>query len=243
MEWFKDLYDDFRMRTGFGNITEEQTKKEVDFIIDVLGLADNSKVLDLFCGTGRHSIELSKRGFLVTGVEFNSDYLKIANERALNVLTKPKFIQGDVRTTDFGNSYDAVIIMYQSFGYFEDQEDKNILKRIYFCLKAKGRFLLEILNRDYILKHFSEVTEKQINGIKVIEKRKYDILKSRINSTITRYEEGKLIAKKMSWRLYSPHEIKNILEGIGFKFIVAYSNLNKDSVNLNTRLMRLIFEK
>lgn len=243
MDWFKDLYDDFRMRTGFGSIPEEQTKREVDFICDVLGLCEGSKVLDLFCGTGRHSIELAKRGYITVGIEYNPDYLRIARESTPKALVEPSFIQGDVRHVNFGKDFDAVIVMYQSFGYFEDSEDKSILQKIYLSLKPGGRFLIEILNRDYILRNFSKRDEKELMGIKVIEDRDFDVIKSRVNSKLTRYEKDGIVVKKMSWRLYSTHEMKNILEDIGLKFVAGYSSLNKEPLTLDTRLMRLIFEK
>ena len=62
MDWFKDLYDDFRVKRTFGSISDERTKKDVDFIINVLDLSPGSKVLDLFSGLGRHSIELGEYG-------------------------------------------------------------------------------------------------------------------------------------------------------------------------------------
>ena len=65
-EWFVDLYDDFRRRTGFGAVSTERTRQDVDFIYDVLGLGPGSTVLDLFCA-GRHSLELARRGCSPTG--------------------------------------------------------------------------------------------------------------------------------------------------------------------------------
>lgn len=243
MDWFKELYDDFRMRTGFGNIPEEQTKKEVDFIIDVLGLSDGAKVLDLFCGTGRHSIELCKRGYHVTGIEYNSDYLRIAREKAMRSSVQPSFIQGDVRDVDFGKDFDAVIIMYQSFGYFEDEQEKAVIRKLYTSLKPNGKFIMEILNRDWILRNYSEHEEQVFNGVKVVQERTFDIFTSRVNTKLTRYEGNNTIIKTLSWRLYSAHELKNILDDIGFSFVAGYSNLEKSPLTLDTRLMRLVFQK
>ncbi|KPK99391.1 MAG: hypothetical protein AMK75_06570, partial [Planctomycetes bacterium SM23_65] len=62
MDWFKELYDEFRMKHGFGAIPEQRTAREVDFLVEELALQERSKVLDLFCGTGRHCVELAKRG-------------------------------------------------------------------------------------------------------------------------------------------------------------------------------------
>ncbi len=241
--WYLDLYDDFRMRTGFGQLPLEETKTDVDFIQEVLNLHKKAKILDLFCGIGRHSIELSKRGYSVTGIDLNPEYIKLGKQASKSIKNKPNFIQGDVRYTDFGKDFNASIIMYNSFGYFSDNEDKLILSKIFKSLKSGGRLLIEIHNRDWILKNFEELNEKEIEKIRVVEKRKFNILTNRIEFVISRYEKDGIITKKGAWRLYSAHEMKNILEEIGFKFINAYSNTEKAPLTINTRLMRLVFEK
>jgi len=243
MEWFKDLYDDFRMTTGFGHVSDEQTKRDVDFICDVLGLPKEAQVLDLFCGAGRHSLELARRGYVATGIELNPDYLKLAKELSEGESNAPNFIQGDVRRVDFGVSYDAVVIMFNSFGYFSDEEDKLVLAKIFDALKEGGRFLIEILNRDWIINNYKESEESEVDGIRVVEKREFDVLTSRNNFIIERCERDGVVTKKGSWRLYSAHELKNILEEIGLRFMAGYSSLEKAPLTKDTRLMRLVFKK
>jgi len=243
VEWFRDLYDDFRRKRMFEHISDEDTRREVDFIYDVLNLYEGAKVLDLFCATGRHSIELAARGCQTTGVDFNPDYLRFARKRAKDKGVSPEFILGDVRQVDFGKGYDGAIIMLCSFGYFNDKENKKVLEKVYCALKEGSRFLIEILSRDWILKNFIERNEIMVNGIKIIEQRKFDIGSNRNNFTIKRYTKDGIIMKKGSWRFYSACEMNNILESIGFKFVAGYDNLNKDPFTKDTRLMRLVFEK
>lgn len=243
MEWFVDLYDEFRMRTGFGRVSDKETRKDVDFICAALELHEGAKVLDLFCGAGRHSLELARRGYSTTGIELNPGYLELGKQSGKAIANAPNFIQGDVRHIDFGEGYDAAIIMFQSFGYFSDSEDKLVLSKVFDALKARGRFLIEILNRDWILKNFVEIQETVFEGIQVVEKREFDVLTSRNNFIIQRHEKIGNITKKGSWRLYSAHEMKNILESIGFRFIGGYSNLEKEPLTKDTRLMRMVFEK
>jgi SAM-dependent methyltransferase len=239
-EWFADLYDDFRMRTGFGSVSAEQTHKEVDFLWDVLSLNSGSKVLDLFCGAGRHSAELMRRGCVTTGIELNSSYVELARER----VTKPaQIVSGDVRYVDFGSGFDAAIIMFHSFGYFSDAEDRQVLEKVHRSLRKGGRFLIEILNRDWLLANFRERDEKIVDEIKIIETRRFDPLTSRNHFRIERHSATGVTTKEGRWRLYSPHEIKNLLEGIGFQFLAAYSSLDKQPLTKDTRLMRLLTQR
>ena len=243
MEWFSDLYDEFRMRTGFGRVPVKETRKDVDFICDVLELNEGDKVLDLFCGAGRHSRELARRGYLATGIDLNPNYLELAKQLSKETVNTPNFILGDVRKIYYGKGYDAVIIMFESFGYFSDVEDKLILRKAFKALKPGGRFFIEILNRDWILKNYIKIQDTKVDGIRVVDKRDFDNLTSRNNFIIKRYEKDGVVTKSGSWRLYSAHEIKNILEDIGFRFIGGYSNFKKEPLRTDTRLMRMVFEK
>ena len=243
MEWFLDLYDEFRMRTGFGRVPTKETRRDVDFICDVLELNKGDKILDLFCGVGRHSRELAKTGYLATGIDLNVSYLELAKQLCKKSINTPNFILGDVRYIYYGKGYDAIIIMFQSFGYFSDAEDKLILSKAFKALKPKGRLFIEILNRDWILNNYIKVQDTKVNGIRVVEKRDFDILSSKNNFIIKRYEKDGVVTKSGSWRLYSTHEIKNILEDIGFRFVAGYSNFKKEPLRMDTRLMRMVFEK
>jgi len=239
-EWFVDLYDDFRMRTGFGSVSPERTGKEVDFLWDVLSLAPGSKVLDLFCGAGRHSLELTRRGCGTTGIELNANYVEIARK---NAPVSAQFVVGDVRHVNFGSDFDACIIMFHSFGYFADAEEHLVLAKVYDALRKGGRFLIEILNRDWLLKNFSARAEKMVDEVRVVETRSFDVLSSRNHFRIERHSPTGVIVKEGAWRLYSPDEMKSILEGIGFRFLQAYSSITKEPLTKDTRLMRLLFER
>src|SRR5262249_3005490 len=239
-EWFVDLYDEFRMLTGFGSVSQEQTGKEIDFLCDVLSLTPGSTVLDLFCGAGRHSIELTRRGCNTTGIELNASYAEIARK---NAPMPARFVVGDVRHVDFGAGFDACIIMFNSFGYFADAEERLVLQKVHEALRSGGRFLIEILNRDWLLMNWRERAEKMVDDVRVVETRHFDALSSRNDFRIERHSATGTIVKEGSWRFYSPHEMKDILEGIGFRFLQAYSSLAKEPLTKDTRLMRLLFER
>ena len=243
MDWARELYDDFRMKHGFGSIPKSRTAKEVDFLVDRLALAGGKRVLDLFCGIGRHCVELAKRGIDATGVDVNPRYLAVAAGEARRAGVSPAFIEGDVREVDLGVDYDAVIIMYQSFGYFDDVEERRLLRRVHDALKSGGRFFIEILNRDSILRNFQAVSEREYAGVRVVEEREFDVLTSRIYATIRRFESGGVVERTVNWRMYSAHEIRSMCEDAGLRFVAGYSNIQGQPLTLNARLMRLVFER
>ncbi|PIP12983.1 MAG: cyclopropane-fatty-acyl-phospholipid synthase, partial [bacterium (Candidatus Stahlbacteria) CG23_combo_of_CG06-09_8_20_14_all_40_9] len=114
MEWWKKFFDEPYGKAILESF-EERASEEVNFIEDVLSLPKNAKILDLCCGLGRHSIELAKRGYKVTGVDVTSQYLKTARAKAKEKGVKIDFIEGEMRNISFYEEFDAAINMFTSF--------------------------------------------------------------------------------------------------------------------------------
>lgn len=104
----------------------EDTKRQVDFIVEKLHLNGREKILDLACGFGRHSIELARRGFSVTGVDITEDYVNYASELAAKEKLDARFILSDIRGVDFAEEFDVVLNMADgAVGYLEN-DDENM---------------------------------------------------------------------------------------------------------------------
>jgi SAM-dependent methyltransferase len=241
VEWFRELYDDFRQRTGFGSIPAERTAKDIDFIIAVCDLEPNARVLDICSGTGRHSIELERRGIRATGFELNSEYVALAEERAKVAGVTPSLMIADVRAVDFGTGFDAAILMWHSFGYFSDAEDLALLKKVRNALRPGGRLVLEVLNRDYLLDHFRAKAESEVDGVQVVEEREFDAATNRMKSTIIRHETSAVVTRRTDWHLYSLDELSELGRQAALSLVAAYGDLERNPAGPQTRLMRLVF--
>ncbi|MFB6374904.1 MAG: methyltransferase domain-containing protein, partial [Bradymonadaceae bacterium] len=149
-EWVERVFGELYLSTVPGKI-KEKTKREADFIEGRMSLDEADQVLDLACGFGRHTLELTERGHNVVGFDLSKPLLKQglaeAERRSLNI----NFFHGDMRTLDFENVFDACICWQTSFGYFGDRTNLDILARINRALTEGGEFLVDVMNRDHII--------------------------------------------------------------------------------------------
>jgi len=108
--WYVELFENYGKKYDQEGFTHG-TKGECDFIEKELGYNKTLKILDVGCGTGRHTIELTKRGYLVTGVDLSAAQLRRAKEKAEQENLQIVFIQGDARNLPFQNQFDVAIML------------------------------------------------------------------------------------------------------------------------------------
>jgi len=134
------------------NVFTRNTLVEVDFLVEVLGLGEEAALLDLGCGTGRHSVELARRGFRVTGVDLSQGMLTEARRSAERAGVTVEWRKGDAGTFRPGGLFDAVICLCEGgFGLLGAADDPvrqplAILKTIAVSLKPAAPFLITVLN-------------------------------------------------------------------------------------------------
>jgi ubiquinone/menaquinone biosynthesis C-methylase UbiE len=137
--------------------------QEVQKMISWLKLPQGSSVLDLCCGMGRHSLALADAGYKVTGVDLSDVLLREAH--AADPEGRVSWHQGDMRAVPLDESFDAVVNLFTSFGYFEeDGEQLKVLKEIYRLLKPGGRFIIDYLNPAYVALHLVPHSSREDEG-------------------------------------------------------------------------------
>ena len=134
----------------------EDTEKQVDFVIQALGLRGGERILDLACGYGRHALSLAHRGFSVVGVDITPAYVEDAAQNAEKEKLPAKFILSDIRDIVFENEFDAVLNLADgAIGYLEnDAENLKIFDGIARALKPGGRHFMDICNAEHARRHF-----------------------------------------------------------------------------------------
>lgn len=201
-------------------VSLDKTIEEAKFIKALIPVEEYPVILDLCCGTGRHCKELSKSGYQVLGIDVSEDAIKAAKE--LN-LSGVEFQQRDVADLDVkANSIDAIICMWQSFGYGSDIQNEKLVKDLWAALRPGGLLLLDIYNKDFFQKSLGERTY-EIAGSKVTETK--EMKNDRLTISIT--YEGLSDRDVFDWRVFSPNEIEIYMKGLSFTHKGSYSSFLK----------------
>src|SRR6202165_1465292 len=160
------LYDDY---------LAERTPGEIDRLEALLALRPPLRILDLPCGQGRHAIELARRGYDVTGVDLSPFLLKVAEERARADGVRVRWLSGDMRQPIVSESFDVVLNLFTSLGYFaDDADDREVVDDAAAMLAPEGRFVLEVINGERVMARFQEREWFTVGHGAAVERRSLD---------------------------------------------------------------------
>jgi SAM-dependent methyltransferase len=215
--WWEDLFNDDFIRT-MAKISDSQISREASFIEESLGVAKGSALLDLGCGTGLHAIELTKRGYQVVGYDLSLPMLAKAADEAQDRKQKINFVQGDMRELAFDEMFDGIYSWNTSFGFFDEEKNGQVVSRVHRALKKGGQFLLDVVNRDYIIKQSPSLAWFEGDGCICMDEMQIDFITSRMRIKRTMMmDDGRSREIEYSMRIYSLHELGKLLHEHGFR--------------------------
>ena len=222
----------------------EGTQAEVDQILKLLDIGDRFMILDLGCGTGRHSLEFARRSFQVTGVDRTSIFLQQAREKADGEGLLVKFVQEDMRGFIRPDTFDAAISMFTSFGYFEDQEENlKVLNNVWTSLTEGGKVLIDVAGKEIIARVFQPQGWEERDGRLWLQERSIRGDWSKIeNRWIVIDGEGRYEITFDHW-LYSARELEGMLKEVGFKNIQCFGDLSGSEYGTDARRLVCIGQK
>ncbi len=245
-DWPVAFFDDDYLRIYRPQFTPERTAAETRFIADSLALPAGAEVLDLACGFGRHAIGMAKLGHRVTGLDFNPHYLDIAAADANAAGAQVTWRSGDMRDLGPSPAYDGVYSYFTSFGYFEDEENEKVLAAVARVLRPGRRFLLDLMNRDWILTHADQRTWTQRDdGALLMEEATLDLVHSRIiaRQILIDPKGGHQITKEYSLRAYTCGELSALLRRHGFTVREVVGGAGREPYNAESRRLMIVSER
>ena len=239
---------------GFLNSPKDMTGRiteEVKGVIRLCNLKNNKvSVLDAPCGYGRHSIGLAQQNCQVDGVDINDYFLDTARKKVKDLkLDNVKFHKKDLRKLRFKNRFNAVINMFYSFGFFEEEKDDLlVVSNFYNALKKDGKFLMhtfitvpKIKSGDY-KKH--EI-RNLVSGHELELVRDFDYKTRRENGEWNIVKGNKKISSlaPYSMRIYTDLEFIGLCIKAGFRKVDVYGDWKGSKYRDDSELMIVVATK
>ncbi|MDE0684427.1 MAG: class I SAM-dependent methyltransferase [Candidatus Poribacteria bacterium] len=244
--WYSDTFDEEYLRLYRHARPPERIRRDVENVLRLLRLPRGRHILDLCCGHGSHSIELAKHEYKVKGFD-QSDYMlgqaKLDAERAE---VEVGWIRGDMRDLPFEREFDAVINMFNSFGFLEtEKEDQRVLNLVSKALRPNGLFLQELPNLEAFARTFQPTTVTRLaDETFVIDEREFDMVDSQLHLRhICLYPNGERTSLDFHQRLYPPPKMLNMLQVAGFEIEEIFGELDGRSLTLDSNQLVILSRK
>jgi len=226
-------------------IPEGLTKAEVDYLVNEAGLKAGSKVLDLMCGYGRHSIPLARMGINVTAVDNLADYIDEIKEVATKENLPVTPLQEDVIQFRSEDEYDLIICMGNSMSFFNEEDSGKIFSGIQSILKGGGKFIFNSwMVTEIAIKQFKDNTWAIIGGVKCLYSSKFLFSPARIETeSLFIDSDGNTETKKAVDYVYSLNETETMLNKSGLAISEIWSIPGKKKFTLNEPRVYVVAEK
>lgn len=237
MAWYKEWFGQEYLGL-YAHRDADEAEQHADFVVSHLGERHPEAVLDLACGSGRHTAALRRHGYRVVGVDLSLTLLALPPR-------KPS-VAADMRCLPFAEgSFDWVLNFFTSFGYFErERENFLVLEEIVRVLRPGGKFLIDFLNRDRVLAELEprETQEREAQRIEI--ERWYDPATQRINKRIRLMSPGDAPRAFLeSVRAYSQEEVTIGLRWAGLEVDHCFGNFQGEPFNRDSQRLILVGHK
>lgn len=251
-QWYEILFENYSNKYE-NEVYTQGTLGECDFIEKEINFNKQIRILDIGCGTGRHTIELVKRGYSVIGIDLSDSMLQKARHKATSEGLEIVFLQQDARTLNFKQEFDLVIMLCEGgFSLMEtDEMNFEILQNASNALSERGKFIFTNLNGLFPLFHSVKdfQTEAANNDNTTFHENTFDLMTFRdLNKVSIIDDDGNTMELACNERYYVPSEITWLLKSLGFRTIDIYgarlgSFSREDTLSTNDFEMLVIAER
>lgn len=250
MAWYHNFFHGLPQEAWKLAQTEEQTQLDLELLVETLEFGPGDRILDVFCGYGRHAQPLARMGARVTGVDISREYIIELQDVAAQGELPLRAIQADFLTlaTDElteGRLFDAAYCLGNSFSFFSRPSMLAFLTRIADVLKPGGRFLAhsemiaESILPEYQARNWQPVGE----SILLLVENEYDPLESRIDSHLTYIRQGETQTRTAQHYIYTLAELRRLYDEAGFSMQACFGTIEGDEYELGDEAVWLLAEK
>lgn len=245
-EWFAEWFNHPLYLRVYSHRDETEAKTCLTTILQKTSLdaltPEDIRVMDIACGAGRHALEFAKLGFTTTANDLSPFLLECTRTKAAEENLSLECTQQDMRHISAENTYDLVVQLFSSFGYFKtNKEDLQVLRNVHRALKKDGRYILDLINPVHLKKNLIPSSSRTLDDLKISEER--HIEGDRVIKQITISSPEDTLSFEESVRLYNPKTIREMLASAGFGITGIYGEYNGSAFDEKTSPRMMIFAR
>lgn len=244
--WLEDFFEsNFYNRFWGWQLENDDTQKFAESSLELLN-AKSGHILDWCGGWGRISVIYAEKGFEISLLDFNKAYLKKAEELFKKKNLQVNLIQSDCRSTPPEIKADFATCFFNSIGFFNDKEQILAFKSLFHSLNSNARILIDCMNLLFLIPYIKPVYDTQReDGYIFRQKNKFSFIDNVLHSDFEIIDNnGNLIEnREFHQRLYTPMDIKNIVESAGFKNVRMYADLEGKEISSDESKIFLVAQK
>jgi len=229
----------------FGEQEWNRSAAELDGVLGLAGVTDGVRVLDLCCGPGRHSLELARRGYRVTGVDRTVAYLARARAAAADEDLAVELVEADMREFARPEAFELALSLYTCFGYFRDPaEDRSVLANLYSSLRPGGALVMELMGKEVLARMFQKRHwERGDDGQLLLQEHEIRESWGWIENRWILVDGGDVKEFCFGHRLYSATELAALLGAVGFEEVEIYGDVNGEPYDHVARRLVVVARK
>jgi SAM-dependent methyltransferase len=223
-DWYATAFDAASAEMAW----TDRTGPEVDRVIKILQPRGGERILDMACGSGRHSLELRRRGFSVVGADISPDLIEIARRDADEAGLEVDFVLSDLRDLKFESEFDLVLNLNDgAIGYLEsDEENLRTFEVISRALRPRGRNLIQLPNVLYAKERLPQRSWIPASDMIELVEHRWDKKTKRMEGKMVAARFGEVLEDldgiEFSQRLYSVDELRQIYASVGMELLTVY---------------------
>jgi SAM-dependent methyltransferase len=245
-QWFEGYFDEFYLPCHGDGL--ERAPGEAEFIAQALALPAGSAILDLACGHGRHAVELAARGYQVTGLDLSRTLLAKAAEAAQARGVRLELVEEDMRRIPetWAARFDGIINVFTAWGYFDkDSDNEQVIEGVARSLKLGGRFLLDVINREWVIRHFRDTQwSEEADETLALERVSFNLRKSSSESVRTFIlPDGRRLIRPVYVRLFTLAEVGAMFERHRLAIRDVHGGWSGEEYTMDSRRMIVVAER
>jgi ubiquinone/menaquinone biosynthesis C-methylase UbiE len=230
-----------------------EARADIEAVVRLLDPPKDQPLLDLCCGACRHMLVLREMGFTdLVGLDLSGELLEVAATELRECVESEELetdgiclVQSDMRRIPYTDYFATVLSLFTSFGYFDlDDENEAVFHAVNRALRPGGQFLIDYLNREYVIAHLVEQDEQVLAGRHVRHVRRLTEDGRRVTKrTFVRAPSGATREYFESVRMYSEPELVDMLGRAGMGDIRIYGSLHREALGPDSRRLIAVCRK